>query len=211
MGAASGGDTGGILRWAAVGAVAGALAGFLFGVCAVLIQTAITASLIGRYGNSAVDHGAAFLNPGLVIPLGLLGAFVGVSYGAARPLIPWPGPVVGLLFALLLTLMLQPLLAAGLDYFSAVVSITRSGTTPSGFAKTGSIPQDVAPQLMLGFMMAALLFLEGLTIAGFARLGTRWMPRLPRAVYAVVAGGLGLPGLAFFGLLILVAAGGGGE
>lgn len=143
------GNRGFALRDAAVGGLAGTLSGVLFGACAVLIQTAITASLINRYGDNAVDHGAALLHSGFVVTMGLVGGFFGILYMTACRRLPWLARAGGLMFAALLTLVLQPLLAAGLDYFSAVVSITQSLTSPSGFTKTGSFPQDVAPPLLL--------------------------------------------------------------
>jgi hypothetical protein len=150
----------------------------------VLIQRAITASLINRYGDNAVDHGAAFLHSGFVVTMGLVGGFFGILYMTACRRLPWLARAGGLMFASLFTFVLQPLLAAGLDYFSAVVSITQSLPGPSAFAKTGSFPQDLAPPLLLGIVMAALLFLMGLTMNGFAQLGMRWLSRLPRAVHA---------------------------
>ena len=187
-----------------MGALSGGLAGFLFGVSAFLVQTAITRELIASYGDSAVDHGAALLNPTLVIPMGLLGAFAGILYVLTSRFVPWLARAGGLPFAALLTLALQPLLAAGLDFFSAVVTVAVRG--PGGSIKTGAI-EDVAPPLLLGLLMSALLFLEGLAVHRFAQLGTRWMPRLPAAAYAVIAAGLGLPGLTFLGLLVLLATG----
>lgn len=201
------GDTGLTLRQAAVGALSGAIAGSLFGGCALLIQTVITDALINRYGDIAVDHGAEFLNPSLVIAMCFLGAFVAILYVWARHLVPWLARAGGVLFAVLLTLVVQPLLAAGLVYFSAVVSVTVTGETPSGFVSKCCAAEDVAPPLLLGLLMSALVFLEGLAIHRLMQVGARWMPRLPAAGYAVIAGGLGVPGLLFVGLLLLLASG----
>jgi hypothetical protein len=195
------------LRLAAVGAVSGALAGLLFGLCALLIQTAITDQLITKYGDGAVDHGAAFLNPTLVIPMCLLGAFIGILYVAACQTVPLLARAGGLLFAALLTLVLQPLLAAGLDYFSAVVMVSVTGMSPSGLMTKCCAIEDIAPPLLLGLLLSALVFAEGLAVHRLARVGTRWMPWLPGAAYAVVAAGLGLPGFAYICLLLLLATG----
>lgn len=193
------------LRLAAVGAVSGALAGLFFGVCALLIQTAITQDLISRYGNAAVDHGAAFLSPGLIPGMSALGAAFGIVYVAAWQFVPWPIRVGGILFAALLTLVLQPLLASGLDYFSAVVMVSVTG--PNGLPDKCCTVTDVAPPRTLGLLMSALIFLEGLAIHRFAHVGLRLMPRLPAAVYAVITVLLGFPGVAFIGLLLLIATG----
>lgn len=199
-----------VLREAALGAMSGALAGFLFGVSVVLIQTSITDALIAKYGYSAVDHGASFLQPVALITMSVLGSFLGLVYAFAHLRASWLGRVRGLLFAAFLTLVLLPLLVAHLDNFSAIVTVTQASTNLplDPFAvKTASVPEDVAPPQLLGLLLAALVFLEGLGIRLFAQLGARWIPRLHGVVYAVIATGLALPGLAYFGLLVIFATG----
>ncbi len=91
-----------------MGALSGALAGFFFGVCAVLIQTRITEALIAKHGDSAVDHGASFLQPAAIITMSFLGSFLGLLYAFARLRVSWLARAGGLLFAALLTLVLLP-------------------------------------------------------------------------------------------------------
>lgn len=203
------------LRQPAVGALSGAVAGVLFWATAILVQAALTLATIASYGRTAaVDNaptGGTFLtSPGVLIPLILLGGFGGVLYGAARAGLRIPGVVTALGFAFLFTLALQPLfVAANLD-FSAVAWIgQRSATPPGGYFKPS--PQQVVPPFDLASILAALIFLEGLAIAVFARLGDRLLPKLPAAAYAVIAIGLGLPGLGVLGLLLFFATGGGGD
>ena len=203
------------LRQLAVGALSGGLAGFLFWFIAILVQAALTLVTIASYGRTAaVDNapsGGTFLtSPGVIIPFILVGSLGGVLYGAARAGLRIPGVVTALGFAVLFALALQPLLSgANLD-FSAVAWIgQRSATPPGGYFKPS--PQQVVPPIVLGSMLAALIFLEGLAIALFARLGGALLPKLPAAAYAVIAAGLGLPGLAVLGLLLFIATGGAGD
>jgi hypothetical protein len=105
-------------------------------------------------------------------------------------------------------LVLQPLLSGANLGFSAVAWIgERSAIPPGGYFKP--FPKQVVPPFVLTSILAALIFLEGLAIAFFARLGGRLMPNLPATAYAVIAA---VPALAFFGLLLIaVALIGGGD
>jgi len=201
-----------VMREEAIGAVAGVAAGLLFGVVAMLVQTAISSVLRSTYGDAAIDHGAPFLQPALIVPLTALGSFVGLLYAAARVLAPWLARTAGLPFAALMTAGVWPLFYTTYVRFSAVVLVTQSGTTPSGVVKTAKTAIDVAPPFVLAVLLVVLIFLEGMAINRLAELGARWLPELPRAVYVATAGLLGLPGLAIFVLLVLAAIGvSGGE
>lgn len=61
--------------------------------------------------------------------------------------------------------------------------------------------------LLRGLLMSAVAFLDGLSIPRFAQLGRHWIPRLPAMAYAVITAGLGLPGVAVFGALVLFSTG----
>ncbi len=197
-GAASG------LRSAAVGSLSGMLAGFLFGVLAMLVQAVITHVTIASYGESRVDYGyASFAQSDVLIVFTLLGSIFGVLYGAARVRLRTPGVPTALGFAFLLVLILEPLLSSGQGGFSAHVDMTQAVTGPSGFAKTFVFAQDVGPPYLLGSILAALVFLQGLAIPLFARLGGQLLPRLPARAYAVIAAG---PGPALLGLFLLAVA-----
>src|SRR5712692_9267187 len=129
-GAASG------LRSAAVGSLSGMLAGFLFGVLAMLVQAVITHVTIASYGESRSDYGYASLaQPDVLIVFTILGSIFGVLYGAAIARLRTPGVPTALGFAVLLVLVLEPLLSSGQGGFSAHVDMTQAVTGPSGFAK----------------------------------------------------------------------------
>ncbi|SRR5713226_9561370 len=201
------------LRPLAVGALSGVLAGILFWAIAILIQAALTQVTIASYGRSAaVDNapsvGTFLTSPGVLIPLTVLGSFGGLLYGAARSRLKLPGVVTALGFAVLLVLVLQPLLSGANLGFSAVAWIgERSAIPPGGYFKP--FPKEVVPPFVLTSILAALIFLVGLAIAFFARLGGRLLPNLPATAYAVIAA---VPALAFFGLLLIaVALIGGGD
>lgn len=201
------------LRPLAVGALSGVLAGILFGAIAILVQAALTQMTIARYGRSAaVDNaltGNAFVaSPDVLITFTLMGSLGGVLYGAARARLGAPGVVTTFAFAVLLVVVLQPLLLGARLDFSAVAWIgDRSATPPGGYFKP--FPEQVLPPLVLGSILAALIFVEGLAIALFTRLGGQLLPKLPATAYAVIAIGLGLPGLGVLALLVFVASGGG--
>lgn len=200
-----------LLRQCGLGALAGAVAGALFGLVAVLIQTAITRHDIARFGDAAVDHGAPFLYPNVILSLGLLGGFLGLAYAAIRSRQPWLAHGGGVVFAALLAVGLQPLLA-GRFYISAVVAPMVSFTMPGGFVKSGPVIEDLlAPAAEVG-AMAILVFLMGLAIHHLLWLASRLVPRLPLVVYVLICAVIGLPGLALFLLLFLLAIGAvGGE
>jgi hypothetical protein len=195
------------LRPMAVGALSGVLAGTLFWVIAILVQAALTQVTIATYGRSAaVDNapaGGTFLtSSGGLIPFTVLGSFGGLLYGAARARLKLPGVVTALGFAVLFALVLQPLLSGANLGFSGVAWIgERSATPPGGYFKPS--PVQVLPPFALELILATLVFLEGLAIALFARLGRRLLPNLPAPAYAVIAA---VPVLAFFALLLLVVA-----
>lgn len=195
------------LRLEAAGALSGAAAGGLFGLCALLIQTSMTQVDIAKYGDAAVDHGAAFLQPGTILAMGALGGFLGLVYPVAVISTPWLGRWGGTGFAVVMTIVIQPLLAAGRYYFSAVVELIQSGTTPSGVFKTGGVVVDLASPLLVIPLMSALLLLLGLAIHRLVQSVSGWLLPMPAGLYAVVAIVIGLPGSAFFVLLVLVATG----
>ena len=194
----------GHLRPYAVGALSGAMAGFLFAVCAVLIQTAITETLITRYGSS-VDVSMVFYQPSLIIPLCLLGALFGLAYATARLRTSWPAAGFGVAFAVLMALVVGSLLLFNLMVFSTVVSVTRSFVMANGFTKSGTFGEDAIPSAATVSLLAVLLLLEGLAIHIFNKVGMRWMPRLPNVAYGAITAGLGLPGLTMFGLLLFIS------
>ncbi len=185
------------------------LAGFLFGVLAMLVQAVITHVTIASYGESRSDYGYASLaQPDVLIVFTILGSIFGVLYGAAIARLRTPGVPTALGFAVLLVLVLEPLLSSGQGGFSAHVDMTQAVTGPSGFAKTFVFAQDVAPPHLLGSMLAALVFLQGLAISLFARLGGQLLPRLPARAYAVIAAGPGVALLCLFLLVVALLSGG---
>ncbi len=199
------------LRLGALGAMAGATAGGLFGLAGFVIQTVITQQDTAIYGDAAVDHGAPFLSSGVILSTALLGGFVGMLYAGVRArqagLARWRGT----LFAGLVAVGLQPLLAGRLS-ISAVVSATITRTTPAGYVKSGPEIQDLASHAQELALMVGLVFLMALVTHVLLELASRRLPRLPAAVYAVIACAIGLPGLAIFGLFFLAAIGAvGGE
>lgn len=195
--------------------MSGVLSGILFVAIAILVQAALTQFVIAGYGRAAaVDNALAgsqlVARSDLFIPFGLLGGSTGLLYGAVRAGLKIPGLITALGFAVLLVLVLEPLLVAANLGFSAVAWIgDRSATPPGGYFKPR--PEQVLPPLVLQSILAALIFMEGLAIALFARLGGRLLPILPVAAYAVIAAALGLPGLAVLALVMFVACGGGGD
>jgi len=195
------------LRPLAVGALSGVLAGILFWAIAILVQAALTEVTIASYGRSAaVDNapaGGTFLtSPGVLIPFTVLGSFGGLLYGAAHARLNLPGVVTALGFAVLLVLVLQPLLSgANLGFSTAAWIGERFAIPPGGYFKP--FLMQVVPQFVLTSILAAIIFLEGLAIAFFARLGGRLLPNLPATAYAVIAA---VPAIAFFGLLVIAAA-----
>jgi hypothetical protein len=200
------------LRLAAAGALAGAGAGALFGMCAFAIQNAVTRNAVATYGDAAVDHGAPFLQAGSILSMCVLGGFVGLVYATVRVKRQWLSRWGGIVFAAVLAILMQPLLSAGLLYLSAVVTLTVSHTMPGGFVKSGPESMDLAPAWLWIAVMTAMVFVAGLLIHRLLALTTRWMPQLPGAAYAVIAGLIALPGLALFVLLVLSASGAlGGE
>jgi len=127
------------------------LAGFLFGVLAMLVQAVITHVTIASYGESRSDYGYASLaQPDVLIVFTILGSIFGVLYGAAIARLRTPRVPTALGFAVLLVLVLEPLLSSGQGGFSAHVDMTQAVTGPSGFAKTFVFAQDVAPPHLLG-------------------------------------------------------------
>lgn len=60
---------------------------------------------------------------------------------------------------------------------------------------------------LLGLLTSAVAFLASVSILRFAQLGRHWIPRLPAMAYSVVTAGLGLPGVAVFGALVLFSTG----
>ena len=60
---------------------------------------------------------------------------------------------------------------------------------------------------LLGLLRSAVAFVDGLSIRRLAQLGRHWIPRLPAMAYAVITAGLGLPGVAVFGALVLFSTG----
>jgi len=118
------------LRQAAVGALSGATAGALFGACLFGIQAVDTTALRARYGDNLVTQGMMpFSDPSVIIPIGLVGGFVGLLYASARMGMPELARGGGLVFAALLTLVLQ--VSPWAAYFMAGVSvfIARAGGT----------------------------------------------------------------------------------
>ena len=71
--------------------------------------------------------------------------------------------------------------------------------------RTKGDPQAFAA--LLGLLMSAVAFVDGLSIPRLAQLGRHWIPRLPAMAYAVITVGLGLPGVAVFGALVLFSTG----
>src|SRR5712692_6927892 len=146
------------LRELAVGALSGVLAGFLFGLITILVQAAITQVTIASYGKGAVYTIYPFdANPQQVIAFGLLGSLFGLLYGAAHSRLPTPGVATGFGFAVLLVLVLQPLFLSAHVSFSALIFMMRPG-----FIKL--LPEEAAPPLLLGSLLAALILLKGLAV-----------------------------------------------
>ncbi len=182
------------------------LAGFMFGALAVLIQAVITQVTIASYGASRIDSGYAVLSqPGALIPFTLMGSPFGVLYTAARARLRTPAVPTALGFAVLVVLILQPLLLSTQLDFSAHVDVTQIVAAPApGFPDKAFVTaQDVSPPVLLGSILAALLWLEGLAITLVAVPVGRLLPRLPAAAYGFIAAA---PGLTLVGLLLLVVA-----
>lgn len=197
------------LRLSALGALAGAVAGALAGVTAYGIQNFITQRLIAKYGSAAVvDWFAPLLAPDAILTLALLGGFVGLAYAVVYQ---WLTRWGGVPFAILVAVGMQPLLLGRLS-FAAVVTVHQFFLEPNGFTKTGDFGQDLLPLPLAVGLMVVLVFLMGLLTHNLLAVALRWVPRLPAAVYALIAAVIGLPALCVFGLFFLLAIGAiGGE
>ena len=201
------------LRLAAIGALAGAVAGAVAGLAAFGIENSIIQLAIAKYGTGAVDSGYNPLRmPGAILAMALLGGFVGLAYSVLRSRNHWLERWGGTVFATLVAIGSQPLLAAPMMYLSADVTVHYVGTMPDGFGKSGDFGQDLLPLPLAVAAMVILVFCMGLLTHHLLGLASRMLPRLPVAIYALTAGAIGLPGLFLFGLFFLLAIGAiGGE